>query len=147
MTTKPCKDCLAEGITTRRVADYPGPRCHTHWRAEKKRRSLVRHGQHVEADFGIPARVYWALYEHQGGRCFVCRKSTGAARRLAVDHDHRCGAGHPPENGCPRCCRALICGPCNQMIGWLDVEALKRAIEVLADPPAQKFLRTLNELP
>jgi hypothetical protein len=33
------------------------------------------------------------------------------------------------------------------MIGWLDVEALKRAIEVLEDPPAQKFLRTLNELP
>ena len=38
------------------------------------------------------------------------------------------------------CVRALLCGPCNQIIGRLGVEALCRLIQVLTDPPARKWL-------
>ncbi len=32
--------------------------------------------------------MYWALYEFQGGKCYVCQVATGKKRRLAVDHEH-----------------------------------------------------------
>ena len=83
---------------------------------------------------------YWALYEAQGRRCFICQRATGATKKLAVDHDHHRGCGHAPETGCPDCVRALLCGPCNQMIGRWNVAALRRAIEVLTEPPAQRVL-------
>ena len=144
---KPCKDCVSEGITTeRKIAvdktgkPYPGPRCVTHHRLEKKRKSKAAHAKRTEANFGLDGDEYWDLHAWQGGLCWICRRSTGAAKRLAVDHDHGCDEGHPPERGCRECVRALLCGPCNQQIGWWNVDALYRAIEVLTDPPAQRFL-------
>jgi len=144
-----CKDCKAEGVTTVRKPALdthgnprPGGRCVTHWRATKKARSVAAHGQRVEKNFGITAEQYWTLYAMQGGRCFGCRRATGATKRLAVDHDHELAKqhGHPIEQGCIRCCRALLCGPCNAIIGRLGVEALCRLIQVLTDPPARKWL-------
>jgi hypothetical protein len=72
--------------------------------------------------------------------CFICQRATGKTKRLAVDHDHDCDAGHDRNMGCPKCIRALLCGPCNRLVGFLDAEALARAIEVLTNPPAQRFL-------
>jgi Recombination endonuclease VII len=123
-----CKDCVSEGITTARPVTKPGPRCATHWRAERKRRSLRAHGRMVEKTYGLTEDQYWELYRIQGGCCAICRRAKGKVKRLAVDHDH--------ETGRPR---ALLCGPCNQMIGYLDVDALARAIMVIADPPARKL--------
>lgn len=153
MTTpvvKRCKDCESEGVTTtRKLATksdgslQPGPRCVTHWRATKKTRSLAAHAKRTEANFEISGEVYWWLYEMQGGLCFVCRKARGVARRLAVDHDHELALehGHDPKKGCVGCLRCLACGPCNrEVLGRLDVAALCRAIEVLTDPPARKWL-------
>ena len=67
-------------------------------------------------------------------------------KRLAVDHDHTLALehGHDPKVGCIACVRALLCGPCNQTIGRLGVEALCRLIEVLVDPPARKWLRSAS---
>ena len=137
---KPCKDCLKEGVVTNRPAPHPGPRCTTHHRLEKQRRRLRASEKRVEANFGLFPEQYDAIYEAQGGRCYVCRVARGIVKRLAVDHDHKLCDDHPPEQGCSRCVRALLCGPCNQMIGRLGVEALQRAIEVLTDPPAQRIL-------
>lgn len=139
MTTRivRCKDCPPE---SKRPAPHPGPRCSTHARAWKKRSKDLAHARRLESGFGMTAEQYWTLIAAQGGKCFICQRATGKARRLAVDHDHRCDAGHPHDHGCPRCWRAALCSPCNVMIGRLGVEALCRAIEVLTDPPARKIL-------
>jgi hypothetical protein len=138
---RPCKDCAAEGVTGGRPTPYPGPRCATHHREWRKLKRAKAHERHVEKTYGLTAVEYADLYLAQGGRCFVCQRATGAAKRLAVDHDHRKGCGHPPDQGCRNCVRTLACGPCNQVVlGRYSVEALARAIMVLTDPPAQKIL-------
>ncbi len=93
----------------------PGPRCVSDDRAVKTVRKVRAHGLRVEAGFGIPAEVYWALYEFQGGRCAIlnCR-ATGKTRRLAVDHDHKCCPG---RTSCGKCVRGLLCNPHNEMFG------------------------------
>jgi hypothetical protein len=150
-----CKDCKAEGITTVRKPALdrsgnprPGQRCATHWRARRKLVSHNAHASRLAANFELTPEQYWALYALQNGRCFGCRKATGATKRLAVDHDHTLAEehGHDPKKGCIRCVRALLCGPCNQIIGRLDIAALLRLIEVLTDPPARKWLAMPEDL-
>ena len=100
-----------------------------------------QHARHVEATYGITAEEYARLYLAQGGRCFVCQRASGAAKRLAVDHDHKRGCGHDPSVGCRQCIRCLACGPCNQVVlGRYDADALARAIMVLKTLPAQRVL-------
>lgn len=143
MDERHCVDCEAGGVKTKRPAPYGGPRsplCATHNRERKKRRSARAHELRVENSFGISAAEYEEIYVAQECRCFICRKARGLAKRLAVDHDHdRCN-DHDPKIGCRDCIRALLCGPCNQLLGRCDAEALKRAIIVLTDPPAQRIL-------
>lgn len=146
-----CVDCLESGEDpkgARKLAlkddgtRQPGPRCVTHHRARRKDVSAQAHAKRIEATYELTHEQYWALYQAQDCRCFVCRKSTGKARRLAVDHDHLLALehGHDPKQGCIRCIRALLCKRCNTLVGWLDVEALQRAIVLLTDPPARKIL-------
>lgn len=136
-----CVDCNAEGRQTPRAAPKPGPRCLEHWRQRKRVVSANAHALRIEAAFEITAQEYRAIYESQGGRCYMCRRATGKRKRLAVDHDHDCDAGHDPKVGCRRCIRALLCGPCNKdVLGRLDEAALRRAIKVLKDKPAQQVL-------
>lgn len=136
-STKPCKDCIAEGITTDRPAPHPGPRCVTHHRARRKAVRSQAHGRTV-SQYGITAEEYQALKAAQGGACFICGKAKGISKNLAVDHDHELGFGRHSV-------RCLACTTCNRVVlGRYDVAALQRAIEVLTDPPAQKFLRELD---
>lgn len=144
-----CVDCVTEGITTdRKLASkkdgspQPGPRCVTHQRALKKRRSSASHASRLAANFELTPEQYWLLYALQNGKCFGCQRATGRTKRLAVDHDHVLALehGHDPKKGCVRCVRCLLCGQCNAIIGRLDVEALCRLITVLTDPPARKWL-------
>lgn len=146
MTTRPCKDCVAEGITTVRAATYVGPRCATHHRQAKRRTSARAHELRIEKFYGLTSAQYWALYESQEGRCFICRRASGRSKRLAVDHDHhKEGCDHAPEIGCPNCVRCLACGPCNrELLGRYDVAALRRAITVKTDPPAQAVLFAMS---
>lgn len=142
---KICKDCKTEGITSLRPTPFSGPRCTTHHRQVTRERKARAHERRTEATFGITGEQYWELYEAQGQRCYICQWAKGATKRLAVDHDHNRCDTHPSEQGCPQCVRALLCGPCNQMIGRLGVEALERAIVVLTDPPAAKILRVSQQ--
>ncbi|WIF20587.1 endonuclease VII [Rhodococcus phage Jflix2] len=144
-TTKiECKDCIAEGVTTVRVpattrsgAPVPGKRCVTHQRARRKTTRQQAHGRTV-TQYGITAEEYAALKASQGGACFICGKAKGISKNLAVDHDHALGFGRHSV-------RCLACTTCNRVVlGRYDVAALQRAIEVLTDPPAQKFLRELD---
>ena len=151
VVVKRCKDCVAEGVDPKGARKLavdqhgrlrPGPRCVTHWRARKRELRTAAHNRRLEKNFELTPEQYWALYALQGGKCFGCGYATGKAKRLAVDHDHELALehGHPPEKGCVRCVRALLCGQCNQIIGRLGVEALQRLILVLTDPPARRWL-------
>lgn len=133
-----CKECPPG---TRRKAPHPGPRCATHHRAVRRGRRAYNHGVHVQDTYSISSEQYWAIYEYQGGRCFICRRATGERRKLAVDHDHACCPG---PTSCGRCVRGLLCRSCNRsVLGHLrdDPEALQRAIDYLNDPPARKVLQ------
>lgn len=75
-------------------------------------------------------RIYRALYRAQGGRCYICRKATGASRLLAIDHDHVTGE-----------IRGLVCSgsitamTCNRLIAIFTRPMLLRAAAMLSDPP------------
>lgn len=154
-----CVDCKALGRITARPALKPGPRCDEHHHLRKRTVSKVNHGNRIEKAFGITRDFYEALYGWQkaylatqfnwkgvrlAGACYGCGKATGKTKALAVDHDHRCaelnGTTHAPEVGCYQCIRALLCGQCNTILGRYDSGALRRLVEVLEDPPAQRFL-------
>ncbi|WP_237075950.1 endonuclease VII domain-containing protein [Mycobacteroides abscessus] len=79
--------------------------------------------------YGITAEQYWAIYEYQGGCCWICRRAKGTgSKRLSVDHDHKTGY-----------VRGLLCSPCNRgVLGHLrdDRRALFHGIQYLNDPPA-----------
>ena len=145
---KPCKDCAAEVdkslsgtrsgdlLARRRPAPHPGPRCATHHREVTKARKAVARNLRIHQAYGITDTDYAAIYEAQGGRCYICRRATGKTKHLAVDHNHETGE-----------VRGLLCGPCNRgVIGHLrdDIDALHRAIVYLREQPAQAVLLALN---
>lgn len=131
-TEKRCKDCLAallDGTVSKmpkRLATNPGPRCTTHWRAEVRRRKAESHEKRVQETYGLAKGEYAQLYEFQGGLCALCRRATGASRRLSVDHDHATGA-----------VRGLLCRPCNTLLGHArdKVEFFRRCLRYLTSTP------------
>lgn len=130
-----CKDCKAEWERrgdrppkVLRPAPYAGPRCATHDRQRKRTVKAGAHESRVQKVYGLSPGDYGRIYQYQGGVCAICQRSTGATRKLAVDHDHRTGL-----------VRMLACGPCNKMLGHFrdDPAALRRAADVLEYPPAR----------
>ena len=136
---KPCKDC---GPGSKRPAPHPGPRCATHHRQFVKAAKDKAHAARVQSHYGISRDDYWAVYEVQGGRCWICQRATGASRRLSVDHDHKLNCGHDPKRGCRRCVRGLLCRRSNDRLGHVRdaTETLYRALWYLANPPARLVL-------
>jgi hypothetical protein len=136
MTT--CRDCIAEGLDNNRPAPHAGPRCATHHRAVRKSRTTNSHDKYVCETYGLLPGEYATLYEIQGRCCAICRRATGATRRLAVDHDHAVEA----EQGMRQSVRGLLCKPCNRMLGHGrdDPEFFQRAARYLTSPPAHEVI-------
>lgn len=136
-TYGPCSDCAVEArnaarpVRPRKLPD--GKRCGEHIRARAKAKKLRAFFSHVQRTYGITEEEYRAMYRAQHGKCYICRKATGAGRMLAVDHNHVTGE-----------VRGLLCSggdkTCNRVIGWLTVEALERAAQYLRQPPARAVL-------
>jgi hypothetical protein len=73
---------------------------------------------------------YTALRVAQADRCGACKEPLlfGEPRAVTVDHDPRCcqyeGAGMRRVKGqpisCGKCVRALLCGPCNRAVGFVE---------------------------
>jgi hypothetical protein len=140
-----CKDCKEE--RERRGAPYPkqprpvkegtGGRCHSHG---VQRRRLVKSGTHerrVQKVYGFERGEYGRLYLFQGKVCAICRRATGATRKLSVDHDHKTGL-----------VRGLLCRPCNDLLGHLrdDVATAQRIAAYLIAPPARHLgIEALHE--
>ena len=135
-----CKDCAAEGLPLTRDAKYPGPRCLTHHRENRAANSIATWVKHLRETYGITPEEYWAIYEAQGGVCFICQRARGLGpgeyikgrRRLAVDHDHKTGM-----------IRGICCGKCNKdVLGHLreSPHALVRGAYYLIHPPAVEVI-------
>ena len=133
-----CKDCISEGITTKRKAPHPGPRCASHHRARRRDRKNYSHSKHIEEMYGITSEQYQAILDYQGGTCAICKRAKGIRRKLSVDHCHETGE-----------VRMLACQPCNRMMGHLrdDPEAFERGAEVLRNPPARAALGQITYVP
>ncbi len=84
----------------------------------------------IKKKYGITEDEYRALYRAQGGKCYVCRKADGTARRLGVDHDHVTG-----EVRGLVCTGSLDAKTCNRLIAIFSRDALLRAAAMLSDPP------------
>ena len=135
-----CKECEPG---SRRPVFRPGPRCATHLREYRIKNAQRAHAAWILATYGITAEEYWAIYEAQGGVCYICERAKGKGpdgkgrgKMLSVDHDHKTGE-----------VRGLLCTPCNRdVLGHLrdSVEALTRAVTYVTDPPARKVLTRLR---
>lgn len=128
----------ADGPPRQRPTPHPGPRCVTHWRAERKRRSATTHDKRVQAVYGLSAGQYELLYTGQRGTCAICQRATGRTKRLAVDHNHRTEE-----------VRGLLCGPCNSMLAHArdDPAMFVRAASYLHIPPARQILGGTDDQP
>ena len=80
--------------------------------------------------YGVTEAEYRALYRAQGGRCYVCQKAAGKAKRLGVDHNHLTG-----EVRGLVCTGSLNAMTCNRLIAIYNRRQLLRAVEMLSDPP------------
>lgn len=145
----PVKGCKGCGSVTRKLSP-PGPRCVTCHRAKKKADSLKNHGRSVVLNYGITSEEYWALYEMQGGKCYLCGDWTnnrGLSKRLSVDHDHNCCPAPPT---CGRCNRGLCCSRCNSLLGELGDSAghlearVLRILDYVKNPPAPWMLEQIR---
>lgn len=85
--------------------------------------------------YGVTPIEYRAMYRAQGGRCFVCRKATGKAKRLGVDHDHL-----TTEVRALLCTGSLNANTCNRLIAIYSRDALLRAAAVLSNPPPARAI-------
>ena len=68
------------------------------------------HGPDYEA-------AYKAMWDAQGGRCYLCLKPLVPGRNTHVEHDHSCCG---PAKTCPFCRRGLACSRCNTTIGMAE---------------------------
>lgn len=134
--TNSCKDCLAElalgkiNKLPKRDSKYRGPRCRTHWRVESLRVKAANHEKRVQQVYGLGPGEYAQLYEFQGGHCALCRRATGASRKLSVDHDHATGL-----------VRGLLCRPCNTFLGHArdKLSFFRRCIQYLTFSPYSRM--------
>lgn len=136
MGVKRCVDCETEGIKTKRQANYPGPRCHSHHKRIKSSRRAAVWERRIGETYNLSPERYWRLYKAQGGVCAICRRATGKTRKLAVDHDHSCCAA---PMSCGECVRGLCCSTCNNFLGHVRDEpaAGDRIRDYLNHPPAK----------
>lgn len=89
--------------------------------------------------FGLTPAQYMAIFEAQGGRCYICGAPPGSTR-LSIDHDH--GVADLRSS-----IRGLLCNECNYSRlprFHDDVAMLQRAVSYLTRPPAQTALTALS---
>lgn len=129
-----CLDCRKEGLSNKRKVTGKPPLCATHRRARRAARRNYSWERHIQETYGLTPDEYWAIYEAQGGKCYICQRATGARKKLSVDHCHKTGM-----------VRGLLCQKCNRdVLGHLrdEPDAFERGITYLKFPPAFAVIGT-----
>jgi len=109
---------------------------------------------YLKRTYGITLEEYQKIWDFQKGLCALCgkrlrppnspyKKGNRDGLRVEVDHDHRVKDKRKSVRG-------LLCGGrhygCNRRLGRVDNrEWLLNASSYVADPPAQKVLKELDE--
>jgi hypothetical protein len=102
--------------------------------------SKAAYSSHLKATYDITYDDYKAMYDWQGGRCYICRKAP-KKKRLAVDHDHLTGE-----------VRGLLCADsdrgCNHAIlgNITSLDMARRIVSYLENPPL-KMVRAGRDAP
>lgn len=119
-----CKDCT----NARNLSRYHkfGDVKESHNRASRKHLLRVK--------YGITPEIYEAMFEKQGGVCYICHLPEPHANTsfLCVDHNHKTGE-----------VRKLLCSHCNIAIGRAreDTYILSKMIEYLEEHEEDGTLR------
>lgn len=87
--------------------------------------------------YGITITEYEEIKDAQNGTCFICTRAKGLSRPLQVDHDHALEAQGVPMRAT---IRGLLCGRCNNRLGWYEARA-ERVQAYLLSPPAKGVLQ------
>jgi hypothetical protein len=131
-----CIDCRKDPPKTVRKIANPGDspaRCTTHLRRFTTRQRQLARASHVERTYEISAADAGDLLKYQGGRCWICRRATGATKALAIEHDHA-----------DDWVRGRLCSTCNQFITRQlgdDPNAAARLVQYLSgDTPYRRML-------
>jgi len=82
--------------------------------------------------YGITMDEYADIKAAQDGTCFLCQRAKGISAPLQVDHDHAL-TGRVSVRG-------LLCGRCNNRLGWYEARA-ERLHLYLNSPPAKGVLK------
>lgn len=71
-----------------------------------------------------------AMWQSQGGRCYLCGDELPLGKDTHIDHDHAC-CGR--RRSCKACQRGLSCSRCNRLIGLAgdDPDRIKRIAAAL----------------
>lgn len=109
----PCKECRR---------GYARDRWHAKDREWHARTAETHWQQNLQRRFKLSVEDYWRMFDGQGGRCRICRRSvedidSQRFRRLSVDHDRQCCPG---QVSCGKCVRGLLCVKCNGALGWYE---------------------------
>lgn len=110
-----------------------------------RRKKIVARRARLKKVHHMTLEQYDALYEFQGGKCYLCQWATGKSKSLAVDHDHKRAAemcDHDPDKeSCINCWRGLLCMTCNKLFGRARdaIAFFRRGIEYLTNPPARRY--------
>jgi hypothetical protein len=140
-----CRDCCNERQKAyyRKVRDTPEFQAKNReraraWAEANPQAVLARSTEKRLSHLGLTPGEYESMKSEQDGLCAICGCSEviehrrgevrGAARELAVDHNHACC---PPGRACDQCRRGLLCFACNTSLGRLE-DHWERATAYLA---------------
>jgi hypothetical protein len=102
--------------------------------------SKAAYSSYLKSEYNITYDDYKAMYDWQGGRCYICRRAP-KKKRLAIDHDHVTGE-----------VRGLLCADsdrgCNHAIlgNITSLDMARRIVSYLENPPL-KMIRAGQRAP
>lgn len=103
--------------------------------------SITQRRYYLLRRYGLSEEQWEAMFESQDFVCAICKSDRPGGKGWHTDHKHGCYEDHTPEKACSKCIRGITCHRCNiYLISALESPLLKKAIQYLEFPPAQKHL-------
>lgn len=103
-----------------------------HHRAFKRQAKDKAHDAYIVRTYrGMGPGDYQRIWEHQGGRCAICKRTLHTTKRGALEHDH---ALNWPFG--------ITCAPCNDFLGYIGrrLDVAQALVVYLQHPPAWEVI-------